>query len=106
MFLLGRSLSLVPCSFQGVFVSGPMFLPGGLCLGWISLTETPLDRTPHPPPSGQRHPLYGKERAVRVLLDCILVFFIFIADQCEHLIRFSMHPTGSDVTFGFTFAPI
>ena len=31
MFLLGGSLSLVPCSFQWVSVSGTMFLLGGLC---------------------------------------------------------------------------
>ena len=33
--------------------------------------ETPLDRDL----LGQRSPLYGKERAVRILLECILVFY-------------------------------
>ena len=86
----------------GVSVSGPMFLPGGLCLNlpdrnspWTETprqrppgqrpqTESPLDRDP----PGQRptwtesplytDPLYGKERAVCILLECSLVFFVFI----------------------------
>ena len=51
MFLLG-SLSLVPCSFQGVF---------------------PDRRPPGQRPPRQRPPLYGKEQAVRILLEYILV---------------------------------
>ena len=74
-------------SSSGVSVSGPMFLLGeGLCL-WshvpsreslsagVSLTETPLDRDPldRDSPEQRPPPLYGKERAVRILLECILV---------------------------------
>ena len=51
---------LVPCSFQGVSVSGPMSL---VFVQGVSLTETPQTETP----------LYGKERAARILLECILV---------------------------------
>ena len=85
-------LSLVPCSFQGVSVSGPMFLLGSLSRV-VSLTKTPLDRD-HP---GRRPPIYrppdrdcpwtetppdrdsldGKERVVRILLECILVLKLF-----------------------------
>ena len=36
-------------------------------------TETPLDRDP---PALDRDSLYGKDRAVRNLLECILVFFL------------------------------
>ena len=74
----GVSLPLVPCSFGG----------------GVSLTETPLDRDPprqrppwtetpldRDPPTpvqraaGQRPPIhhYGRERAVRILLEFILV---------------------------------
>ena len=44
----------------GVSVSGPMFLLGGLCPGGLP-DRDPLDRDPPP--------LYGKERAVRILLE-------------------------------------
>ena len=47
----GGSLSLFSCSFQGV-----------------SVTQTPLDRDPPDSPL-----LYGNERALRILLECILV---------------------------------
>ena len=60
MLLQGGSLSLVPCSFQG-----------------ISLTETPGTETPStetPPPPRTETP-YGKDRAVRILLECILVSY-------------------------------
>ena len=71
-----------------VWLPGPMFLPGGLCL-WSHVPsidrETPPGQTPpldRDPPSGQRHPLdrdhpswtkkppppNDKERAVRILL--------------------------------------
>ena len=59
---------------EGVSVSGPVFLLGGLCLGSLP-DRDPLDTDPpeqkHPP--GQR-PSYGKERPIRNLLKCILVF--------------------------------
>ena len=48
---------LVPCSFRGVCVQGGLW-QGGLCSGALPWTETPL--------------LYGKERAVGILLKCIL----------------------------------
>ena len=38
----GEYLSLVPCSFKGVSVSGPVFLPG------VSPGQRPPDRD-HPP---------------------------------------------------------
>ena len=47
----------------GVSVNGSMFLPRGLCPGG-SLSGRP---------PGQRLPLYSKERAVRILLECFLV---------------------------------
>ena len=37
--------------------------------------DTPLSRTPHPPGSRLQHTVY--ERPVRILLECILVFFSF-----------------------------
>ena len=79
--LVGGSLSLVPCSFRGKSVSGPMFLPeGGGLSGGVYLADTPLDRDPPSTETlpGQRHPWAetppdGKECAVRILLECILV---------------------------------
>ena len=68
----------------------------------VSLTETPLIETPRDRnPSGQRphlnwdpldrdpaldrDPLYGKERAVRILLECILVFRnVYIFSTVSH----------------------
>ena len=44
--------------------------------GGVSLTETS---------PGQRHPLYGNERAVRILLECILVnLVVLITDVVVH----------------------
>ena len=87
MFLRGGGfLSLVPCSFQGVSVSGPMFLDRD-SPDRNPRTETPLDRDPHPldrDPLGQRLPLYSKERTVHILLECILVD-INIKNICEIL---------------------
>ena len=54
VFLLGGgSMSLVPCSFQGVFVSGPVFLLA------VSLQGVSVQRqTQRQIPPGQRPPLY------------------------------------------------
>ena len=70
MFLLGRSLSLVPCSFHGVFVRGTSV--GGVSVG--------------------RPPKESKKRVVRILLESFLVFMngfqsvrvqnLTISDQC------------------------
>ena len=51
------SLSLVPCSFRGVSIQG------------VSLTETPRD---------------GKERVVRILLECILVTRVNFLTRWHH----------------------
>ena len=79
MFLWG-SLSLVPCSFQvGVSVSGPTFLPG-------HRPPHPLDRDPGQRPLLTQTPLYGKEWAVCILLECILVADYFqpnIKNNCS-----------------------
>ena len=55
---------------QGVSLSG-VLCPGGLCtgLGGVSAGGSLFGE---PPP-----PRNGKERAVRILLECILVFFAF-----------------------------
>ena len=50
----------------GVSVSGPMFLLGGLHRGGGGVL---LGRLPP-----KQRPPYGKERAVRILLECILVY--------------------------------
>ena len=67
----------------GVSVSGPMFLLRGLCLwyhvpsggsfsrGGLPDKRPPLHLWTETPP-GQKPP-YGKERAARILLECILV---------------------------------
>ena len=39
----------------------------------VSLTETPLDRDPWTDTPLDRDPPYGKKRAVRIQLECILV---------------------------------
>ena len=104
---------LVPFSFGGeVSVSGFMFLPGSLCPGgfcpggslsggslsrgflcqgylcpggnlsrgslskWVSVQET------RPP---RQKPPYSKERAVRILLECILVFVNFHREFCYNV---------------------
>ena len=59
---------LFPCFFQGIPVSGSMFLPGE---GPLSRGST-LDRN-----SPWQSPPYGKERAIRILLECILVNNVF-----------------------------
>ena len=67
----------------------------------VSLTETPLDsdpsgQRPHwtetPPPTetpstGSPLSLYGKERVVSILLECILVYFLIGVSQigCTNL---------------------
>ena len=97
----------------GLFVSGPMFLPRGLPdrkPPWTETpwTESPLDRDPpgrrplDKEPPGQRVPwtetpwtktpwteilLYGKERAVRILLECILVFYLSMKLTSSCLVR-------------------
>ena len=97
MFLPGGSLALVLCSFWGVSLDRdpPEQRPPSTWTETPPWTETPLDRDPpppghRPPPSGQRPlptqrplpgqrphrteiPLYCKERAVRILLEYILV---------------------------------
>ena len=81
---------LVPCSFQGVSVSGPMFLlgvclwshvpcgvsvwgslsgGGGFCPGSLCQGDSPGQK----PPRERPHLLFGKERAVHILLECIFV---------------------------------
>ena len=73
-------------SVWGVSVQGDLSPEGGLCLGglcpggsqfmregvsvWgvVSVRETPRTKTPPPP--------YGNERAVRILLECILVWVL------------------------------
>ena len=61
-----------PMFLRGVSVSVPMFLPGGLPdrdpLGQRYPGQRPPDRDPPDSPL-----LYGKERALRILLECILV---------------------------------
>ena len=83
-----ESLSLVPCSFQGGgSVSGPMFIQrGGLCL-WShvpsgGLIDIPAQR----PPSWTEtlSPWFGKEWAVRILLECILVPHKFAFTTSAH----------------------
>ena len=68
----GGSLSLVPCSFQGSLSKGSLSMgvsvhgvsvQGGLCLGGLCQRDPP-----------DRDPPYGKEWAVCILLECILVF--------------------------------
>ena len=78
--VLPGGLSLVPCSFWGVSVAGPMFLLG------FSLTETPsprqspppLDRDPLPSteiPSPRQRPPYSKE-GVHILLNAFLLLYM------------------------------
>ena len=59
---LGGSLSLIPCSFQGGLCPGGFLFRGslseGVCPGAFSV------------------PQYSKERTIRILLECILVFII------------------------------
>ena len=74
-----------PLFLLGVSVSGPMFLPrgfppGGLCPGGQSRTETPHGQRGSVQGgslSGRpmdRNLPYSEERAVRILLECFLVF--------------------------------
>ena len=68
-------LAMVPCSFQGGSPSrGSLsrwglcpwgLCPWGLCLGVLLSRRPPRQR-----------PLYGEERVVRILLECILVYCI------------------------------
>ena len=70
----------------GVSVSGPMFLLGIRCF-WshvpsggslsrgVSLTKNPRQR---PPPNRDPLSQYGKERVVRILLECILTRVNFL----------------------------
>ena len=74
--MMSLSVYLVPCSFQGVCSSGPMFLPGGSWSGG-----------PH-----SKTPLHGKERVVPILLECILVQWNFTQDSlgwrgCQKLLN-------------------
>ena len=57
----------------------------GVCLstrgGWVSLTETPwtetpLDRDPLDRDATGQNPPFGRERAVHMLLECILVYVL------------------------------
>ena len=58
-----------PMFLGGVSISGPMFLPGGLCL-W---SHVPTGGT-----TPYRDLPYGKERMVYILLECILVCDLFV----------------------------
>ena len=80
---LSRGVSVHVSLSRGVYVQGGLYsgclCPGDLCLG-VSIQEdslsgrppcpleTPSDRDPSSP--------YGNERALRILLECILVTFI------------------------------
>ena len=87
----GVSLSLAPCSFLGVLLSGVSvrWFGGGVLRPGVSVRGLPDKRPP-----GQRPP-YDKERPVRILLECILVLsFAFLfnfsgyaADEITHCIR-------------------
>ena len=59
-----------PMFLLGVSVSRSMFLLGGLCLGGLPDRDSPGQR---PPWTETTRPPYGKERAVRILLERILV---------------------------------
>ena len=84
-FLSGVSLSLVPCSFLGVPV-WRVSVQGGLCPRGLCHTGSvrgslsrgsvwgSLSAVRETPPRTKTF-LYGKERAVRSLLECFLVTF-------------------------------
>ena len=80
-----------PMLLWGVSVSGPMFLPWGVCLVQCSFQEgIPLTWT-----SLDRHfstPLYGKERVVRMLPGLFQTFFYFfkILDLLTSQLRWSV----------------
>ena len=62
-----------------VWLPGPMFLSGGLSRGGGSLSRGSLSRRSLSegslsiPPGQRSSPRYGKEREIRILLECILV---------------------------------
>ena len=60
-----------PMFLLGVSVSGPMFHLGGLPEQRHPHGQRPIPLDRDPPPD--REPPYGKERVVRILLECILV---------------------------------
>ena len=68
MFLLGGSMSLVPCSFQEGSVSRGQSLSRGVLCGEVSVWEGV---------SVRETPPYGEERAVRILLECFLLLSYF-----------------------------
>ena len=69
--------------FEGSHFRG--VCPGGLCLGSSLSRGSLLGR----PPSPAQRPSYGKERAVRILLECILVKFLITKYHC-HLMECSV----------------
>ena len=64
-----------PMFLLGVSVSGPMFLLG------VSVWDVTVQRTPEDPRN--RDPTFGKERALRTLLQCGLVLCKFVAYQIK-----------------------
>ena len=78
-----------------VWIPGPMFLPRGLCLwshvssgGSLVFVQGGLpDRDPPGRDPLDKDPLYGKERAVRILLECILVTIVFTEKKNEDHLR-------------------
>ena len=80
-------------SFQGLFFHRCLSVHRGRGSPWQTLPgqrpfldgEPPLDRD---------HPLYGNERAVRILLECIFVYLAVVMwkhDACLPFVRSSLH---------------
>ena len=106
MFFLGGSLSLVPCSFKGdiclwsdiPFEGVSVQRPPGQRPPW---TETPLDRDPLgqrplrteiPPwtdtPWTETPTRYGKQRAVRILLESCFISLVYFGVDTILYFRF------------------
>ena len=75
-----------------VWLPGAMFLPGGLwsnvsikgSLGVLCLGGVVREK---PPPPEDRDPPYGEERAVHILLECILVEYQSVLVGTVHLLQ-------------------
>ena len=87
-----------------VWLTGPMFLlwevslSGVLCPGDGLCPEGLGGHCPGGPPPGQR-PLYSDDWAIRILLECFLVYLLSITSLC-HSQASSSSVIAMEISFG------